>query len=83
MNILLLSWRDPKNPRSGGAEYVTFEHAKGWVKKGDHVTWFATRFYGSESKEVLDGVKIIRYGNSFSVFFFAALYYFSHKRYID
>ena len=69
MNILLLSWRDPKNPRSGGAEYVTFEHAKGWVKKGDHVTWFATRFYGSESKEVLDGVKIIRYGNSFSVFF--------------
>ncbi len=62
---------------------MTFEHAKGWVKKGDHVTWFATRFYGSESKEVLDGVKIIRYGNSFSVFFFAALYYFSHKTDID
>ena len=33
MNILILNWRDPKNPKSGGAEQVTMEHAKAWVKK--------------------------------------------------
>lgn len=62
---------------------MTREHAKGWVKRGDTVTWFAERYSGSQNEEVLDGVKVVRHGNSFSVFFFAALYYFFHRSEID
>lgn len=83
MNILLLNWRDPKNPKSGGAEYVTHEHAKGWVRLGDKVTWLAAWYPGAPREEWLDGVHIIRRGSAGSVFFYAAVHYFSHKRDFD
>ena len=38
MNILILNWRDIKNPKSGGAEILTHELAKGLVNKGHKVT---------------------------------------------
>ncbi len=83
MNILLLNWRDPRNPKSGGAEYVTHEHAKGWVRLGDTVTWFAARYPGAAREEWLDGVHIIRRGSAGSVFFYAPVYYFLHRKNID
>lgn len=83
MKILLLNWRDPKNPKSGGAEYVTYEHAKAWVKAGHKVTWFTSRFPKSKKEEVLDGIKIIRKGGSYSVYLLAPFYYFAHKKEID
>ncbi|MCX6705015.1 MAG: glycosyltransferase family 4 protein, partial [Candidatus Woesebacteria bacterium] len=76
MNVLILNWRDPKNPKSGGAELVTHEHARAWVKAGHEVTWFTSSFPGSQSEEVVDGVFFVRRGNSFTVYFFAPLYYF-------
>lgn len=83
MNILLLNWRDPGNPKSGGAEYVTHEHAKGWVRLGDTVTWFAARYPGAAHEEWLDGVHVVRRGSAVSVFFYAAVYYFFHKKNVD
>ncbi|MEK7577123.1 MAG: glycosyltransferase family 4 protein [Patescibacteria group bacterium] len=83
MNILLLSWRDPKNPRSGGAEYVTLEHAKGWVKRGDMVTWFAAMYSGAKNEEIVKGVHIVRRGNVVSVFMWAMLYYLSKRSSVD
>lgn len=38
------------------------EHAKGWVSAGHKVTLFASHFKGAPSREVLDGVTIIRRG---------------------
>src|SRR5437879_3318402 len=51
MNILILNWRDSKNPLAGGAEIVTLEHAKAWVRAGHHVTWF-TSFVPPGKKDV-------------------------------
>lgn len=65
MNILIFSWRGPGHPNAGGAEVVTHEHAKGWVKAGHSVTLFTSYFRGAKKKEILDGVKIIRRGNAF------------------
>lgn len=79
MNILILNWRDPKNPKAGGAEYVTFEHAKAWVKKGHSVTWFTTSFGNAQEKEVSEGVTFIRRGNQLSVFFQAYFFYKQSK----
>lgn len=75
MNILILNWRDPKNPMAGGAEYVTFEHAKSWVKKGHTVLWLTSRFPHSQKRETLEGVEIVRKGNHLSLFLYAPVFY--------
>jgi hypothetical protein len=38
MKVIILNWRCPSNPLSGGAEKVTLEHAKAWVKKTLHTS---------------------------------------------
>ena len=63
MNILILSWRSPGHPNAGGAEAVTFEHAKAWVKAGHQVVWFSSEFKGGKVQEVKDGIIIIRRGD--------------------
>lgn len=83
MHILILNWRDPSNPLSGGAEYVTSMHAQSWVKKGHRVTWFSSAFEGSKETDVKKDITYIRRGNSITVFFYAFLYYMSHKKDFD
>lgn len=80
MNILMLSWRDIHHPQAGGAEIVTFEHAKYWVKAGQNVTLFTSRYPGSKSYENLSGVLIHRYGDSIlGVRVFFILWYFLYQ----
>lgn len=62
MNVVILNWRDVKNPLSGGAEILTHEIAKYLVIKKNNVTIFSSDFPGSKKVEILDGVKIIRDG---------------------
>jgi len=65
MRVVIFSWRGPGHPNEGGAEIVTHEHAKAWVKAGHEVTLFTSYYRGSRKEELLDGVKIIRRGNAF------------------
>src|SRR3990167_7669440 len=83
MHILILNWRDPKNPKSGGAEIVTLEHAKAWVKKGHKVTWFTSKFAGSKDTEKIEGINIVRRGNFLTVFLIAHFFYFLSKNKFD
>lgn len=83
MNILILNWRDPKNPKSGGAEIVTLEHAKAWIKAGYKVTWFTSKFKNSKTEEFLDGIKIIRAGNFITVYLLAPIFYLFTKNKFD
>lgn len=83
MNILILNWRDPKNPKSGGAEIVTLEHAKAWVKEGNKVTWFTSRFDGSKKSEEIEGINIVRRGNSLTVYLLTPFFYFFSKTKFD
>ena len=77
MNILILSWRDPKHPLAGGAEQSVWEHAKGWHDAGNRVTWFSSRFRGSVATENIDGIKIVRNGYQYlGVQVAAVSYYF-------
>ena len=75
MRILILNWRCPSNPLSGGAEKVTLEHAKAWVKKGLEVTWFAGGYKGSKKVETFEGVKVVRFGSPISIYFLAPFIY--------
>ncbi len=54
MNILILNWRDIKNPSSGGAEILTHEIAKQWVAWGNSVIQFSSLFAGAKSEEIID-----------------------------
>lgn len=80
MNILILNWRDIKNPASGGAEQLTHEIAKRWVKWGHEVTQISAGYAGGKAKEMIDGVRIIRLGGWWSVHFLAFWYYFFKLR---
>lgn len=85
MNVVILNWRDIKNPQSGGAEILTHEIAKYLVAKKNNVTIFSSVFPGSKKTEILDGVKIIRDGKPDlrsginSVHYKAYAYYKKHK----
>lgn len=81
MNILILNWRDIKNPKSGGAEILTHELAKRWVSMGHNVTLFSSEFSGCEKQEALDGVKIIRAGCPDARFLFSSVHFLAYRYY--
>ena len=82
MNILILNWRDIKNPKSGGAEILTHEMAKRWVEKGHTVVQFASEFEGSLREEVMDGVRIIRRGHPDARFLLGSVHFLAFIEYI-
>ena len=59
---------DPKNPKTGGQEKYCHEMAKRLVRDGNQVTWVCSAFPGSLREEYLDGIRIIRTGNIYTVF---------------
>jgi|SRR5579859_195892 len=75
MHILILNWKDVKNPEVGGAEVIAFAYARKLVKDGHTVTFFCRSFIGGNPEEIIDGVKIVRRGNKLSVYFHAFWYY--------
>jgi glycosyltransferase involved in cell wall biosynthesis len=64
MRFLMLNWRDPANPKSGGAERVSLAYLEGLKERGHEVFWFANEFAGSKSEEVINGIQIARGGGS-------------------
>jgi len=62
----------------GGAEVFTYEVAKRWVRAGHGVTLFTSGFPNCEREEVLDGVRVVRAGGRYSVYWKAKEYYEKH-----
>src|SRR3989344_2724176 len=81
MKVLILNWRDIKNPQSGGAEILTHEIAKRLVKKGNSVTLFCSKYPGAKEREVLDGVEIIRQGYPDARLLLSSVHYKAFKFY--
>lgn len=75
MKILIFSWRDIKNPKSGGAEILTQELAKRWINKGHQVSLVSTRFPGSKPQEIIEGIKIFRPAKFYQYSLFQYLFY--------
>lgn len=81
MNILIFNWRDIKNPKSGGAEILTHELAKGLVKNGHFVTQFSASFKSAKAEEIIDGVKIVRDGRPDVRHLFSSVHFKAYKFY--
>lgn len=75
MNILILNWKDIKNPDVGGAEIILYELAKRMIRDGHTVTWFCRTFPDATSQDEYDGIRVIRRGSILSVYWHAFLYY--------
>lgn len=75
MRILIFNWRDITHPWAGGAERHLHELAKQWAREGNKVTFLVGGYKGALKRDVIDGVEIIRVGNTYSIFFFAPIYY--------
>ena len=75
LRILILNWRDIKNPSGGGAEILTHELAKRWVAKGHTVTQFCAAFPNAKPEEVIDGVTYVRRWRWWNVHILAYFYY--------
>ena len=89
MKILIINWRSITDPLKGGAEVVTFEHAKRWIKNHRaEVTWICAKYDQNKDREVIDGVKFEYLGKELKrdsvfnlVFSFPLFFFLVYKRY--
>lgn len=81
MKLLWLTWKDYHHPEAGGAEVVARELATRLVRDGHKVTFLTCGYEGAPARDNLDGVEVIRVGNSRYLHPFQALaYYARHLR---
>ncbi len=83
MRVLVLNWRDMKNPRAGGAEVVTDNILRGLADMGHDVTLFTSEFSGARTYEDVGYARIIRSGSVKTVYVHAFLYFLRHSSEFD
>jgi glycosyltransferase involved in cell wall biosynthesis len=81
MRFLMLNWRDPHNPKAGGAERVTLAYLAALVQRGHEVFWFANNFPGAVPEETIQGIRIVRGGGMGSSIFSARDWYRRQPRF--
>ncbi|HJZ05676.1 hypothetical protein A2634_05175 [Candidatus Amesbacteria bacterium RIFCSPHIGHO2_01_FULL_48_32] len=80
LRILIFNWRDIRHKWAGGAEVYIHELGKRWAAQGHTVTIFCGNDGNCPRKETIDGVKIIRHGGFYTVYFWAVIYYLLRLR---
>lgn len=75
LSILIMNWRDIRNPDAGGAEVFTHEVARRWTQEGHTVGLFTSRFPGAKTFENIDGIEIHRAGGRMAVYHQAPRYW--------
>lgn len=63
--MLIVNWRDIRNPEAGGAEVHLQEVSKRLVRDGFAVVQYSHAFPGAPAVETLDGVEVHRTGGAF------------------
>jgi glycosyltransferase involved in cell wall biosynthesis len=75
VNIVWFSWKDRKHPLAGGAEVISGEIMDRLVRDGHTVQLITARYPGSSERDLFNGVRIIRSGNRYSVYWRARQVY--------
>lgn len=68
MRILIFNWKDLAHPAAGGAEVFTERVATALVSRGHSVTLHASAVEGAPSREVVNGVDVVRAGGRLGVY---------------
>ena len=66
MRILIINWRDIRNPEAGGAEVHLHETFSRIAASGHQVTLLCCRFPGATDFDHVDGIEIIRSGGKWT-----------------
>lgn len=75
MKILWMTWKDLKHPHAGGAELINEQIAKRLARDGHEVILLVSGFPNGAVDEIIDGYRVIRGGNRFTVYWSAFRYY--------
>ncbi len=81
MRFLMLNWRDPENPISGGAERVTLAYLAELARRGHEVYWYANGFPGAFPESEISGIQIIRGGGKGASVLKARQWYRNQKKF--
>ncbi len=79
MNIVWFSWKDSKHPDAGGAEVVSDHIRTRLAADGHSVTLITAQYPGSTATETVSGVKILRAGGRYGVYWAAKKLYKKHN----
>ena len=71
---------DIKNPGAGGAERYCHEVAKRLARNNVEVIWISSRYKGSSKEEDVDGYRVVRVGNVYSVHLLALFEFVKVKK---
>jgi glycosyltransferase involved in cell wall biosynthesis len=74
LHVLILNWKDIRNPDAGGAEVVLHELATRLARR-HRVTWFCRTFAGCAAEETVDGIRIVRRGGLLTTYLHAPFFY--------
>ncbi len=66
MKVLVLNWRDPRNPEAGGAEVHLHEIMRRAASAGHEIVQVSQACEGLPGEETIDGVRILRRGGRFT-----------------
>ncbi len=80
MKILWLTWKDLRHPLAGGAERVSGELAKRLAREGNEVLLLTAGFPGGAPMETMDGYRVVRLGNRWTVYGLAWRFYRQNLR---
>jgi glycosyltransferase involved in cell wall biosynthesis len=67
-----MNWRDITNPNAGGAELVTHEIAKRWIRWGNQVRLLTSKYPSAKNDETINGLAVTRTGGKYSVYLASA-----------
>ena len=81
--VLLINWRDIKNPEAGGAELYFHELFKRINGNGYDITVLAHKVPGLPAEEVVDGMRTLRIGSKFLFNYSAFFYARKHQKEYD
>ena len=80
MKLLWFTWKDLQHPLAGGAEVVNEQLAKRLAAAGHEVTLVVGGFAGGEREQAINGYRVIRLGNRYTLYYHAWRYYRRHLR---
>jgi len=69
LRVLVVNWRDGKNPEAGGAEVHLHEIFGRIAAAGNPVTLLAHKYPGAPAEEEVDGIRVLRVGHKFDFHF--------------
>jgi glycosyltransferase involved in cell wall biosynthesis len=82
LDLLIVNHRDIYHPQAGGAEVVLYEVGRRLAKRAN-VTWLAESVQGRRSEEFIDGIKVKRRGNKYTLHFHSLIEARNHEIVVD